>query len=198
MSYIRIEDVGGQSLDRINKLLAGIPGGAIKAAYSALKRAGDTAKTQAGRFAAAEYTINKGDFMRNTTIKTKTSATSAGVASMSISYAGNVLPLLTFNTSYSRDGAVRTQVKRNGSAQLLEHVFVAKISGHTGTYERVGSARFPLEQKFGPSTGRAHPDDCPYCAARGWKTFPGTSFEAECDKWAAEHPEEAAEAGKEK
>lgn len=153
MSYISIENVGGQSLDRLNKLLAGIPGGAIKAASSALKRAGDTAKTQAGRFAAAEYTINKSDFMRNTTIKTKTSATTAGVASMSISYAGNVLPLLTFNTSYARDGSVRTQVKRNGGSQLLEHVFVAKISGYTGTYERIGRARFPLEQRFGPSTG---------------------------------------------
>ena len=91
--------------------------------------------------------------MRNTTIKTKSSATTAGVASMSISYAGNVLPLLTFSTSYARDGSVRTQVKRNGGAQLLEHVFVAKISGHTGVYERLGRSRFPLEQKFGPSTG---------------------------------------------
>ena len=51
--------------------------------------------------------------------------------------------------------------------------------------------------EFGPGTGKTHPDDCPYCAACGWKTFPGTSFEAECDKWAAEHPEEAAEVEKE-
>lgn len=50
--------------------------------------------------------------------------------------------------------------------------------------------------EYGPGTGKVHPDDCPYCAARGWKTFPGTTFEAECDKWAAEHPEEAAEAEK--
>lgn len=45
--------------------------------------------------------------------------------------------------------------------------------------------------EYGPRTGKVHPDDCPYCAARGWKTFPGTTFEAECDKLAAEHPEEA-------
>lgn len=51
--------------------------------------------------------------------------------------------------------------------------------------------------EFGPGTGKTHPDDCPYCAARGWKTFPGTSFEAECDKWAAEHPGEVGEAEKE-
>ena len=44
--------------------------------------------------------------------------------------------------------------------------------------------------EFGPATGKSHPDDCPYCAARGWKTFPGTSFKEECDKWAAEHPDE--------
>ena len=44
--------------------------------------------------------------------------------------------------------------------------------------------------QFGPATGKTHPDDCPYCKRHGWNTFPGTTFEAECDKWAAEHPEE--------
>lgn len=48
--------------------------------------------------------------------------------------------------------------------------------------------------EFGPATGKAHPDDCTYCAAKGWKTFPGTNFDAECDKWAAEHPDEVAPA----
>lgn len=43
--------------------------------------------------------------------------------------------------------------------------------------------------KYGPGTGKSHPDDCPYCAARGWKTFPGTTFEEECDKYAEEHAE---------
>ncbi len=44
--------------------------------------------------------------------------------------------------------------------------------------------------QFGPGTGKSHPDDCEYCKKRGWKTFPGTSFAEECDKWAAEHPDE--------
>lgn len=43
--------------------------------------------------------------------------------------------------------------------------------------------------QYGPSTGVSHPDDCSYCAERGWKTFHETSFEAECDKWKEEHPE---------
>lgn len=72
---------------------------------------------------------------------------------MSISFSGTVLPLLTFNTTYSRDGTVQTQVKRNGGAATLQHAFVARIFGPTAVFERVGSPRFPVEQKFGPSTG---------------------------------------------
>ncbi len=43
--------------------------------------------------------------------------------------------------------------------------------------------------EYGPATGKSHPDDCPYCAARGWKTFPGASFEEECEKYAEENEE---------
>ena len=110
MSVIRIDEVGGKGLDRVNKLLAGVPGGVFKATSAALKRAGDTAKTKAGQFAAAEYTISKGDFMHNVNEKTRVSGDSGGVASMQISFAGSVLPLLTFNTKFSRDGHVQTQV----------------------------------------------------------------------------------------
>jgi len=152
MSIVRIDEVGGTSLDRLNKLLAGIPGGAQKAQYAALKRAGDTAKTKAGQFAAAEYTITKGTFMANVTNKVRTS--SGGVASMSISYAGHVLPLLTFNTKFSRDARVQTQVKRGGGASALDRAFVASIYGSTGVFERVAAPRFPVQQLYGPSTAQ--------------------------------------------
>lgn len=159
MSYIRIEDVGGKSLDRVNKLMAGISGGTLKVVSSALKRAGETAKTQAGRFAAAQYTIKKGDFMRNVDMKSHITSGGGSVASMSISFAGHVLPLLTFNTKFSRDGLVQTQVKRNGGAASLEHAFTAKIFGPIAVFERVGASRFPVEQKFGPSTGHMMQND---------------------------------------
>lgn len=159
MSFIRVDEVGDKTVDRVNKLLAGIPGGVFKATSSALKRAGDTAKTKAGQFAAAQYTINKGTFMRNTNMKSHISGGVGGVATMSISFAGNVLPLLTFNTKYSRDGRVQTQVKRNGGATSLEHAFVASIYGPAAVFERVGAPRFPVEQKFGPSTGHMMQND---------------------------------------
>lgn len=47
--------------------------------------------------------------------------------------------------------------------------------------------------QFGPATGKSHPDDCPYCAARGWKTWHGTNFDEACDQWAEEHPDEVAD-----
>lgn len=153
MSFVRVDEVGGNTLDRVNKILAGVPGGVWKATHSALKRAGDTAKTKAGQFAAAEYTINKGDFMRNTNMKTRITSEAGGVVSMTISYAGNVLPLLTFNTKFSRNGLLQTQVKRNGGAATLERAFAARVFGPVAVFERVGAPRFPVEQKFGPSTG---------------------------------------------
>lgn len=152
MSTIRVSEANGNTVERANKLLAGIPGGIWKASYAALRRAGDQAKTKAGQFAAAEYTINKGDFMRNVTSKTSISGDSGGVASLKIMYAGNVLPLLTFNTKYSRNGMVQTQVKRSGGAAVLEHAFAEKVFGPVAVFERVGKSRFPVQQKFGPST----------------------------------------------
>lgn len=43
--------------------------------------------------------------------------------------------------------------------------------------------------EYGPATGKSHPDDCPYCKARGWETFTGTTFEEECEKYAEENEE---------
>lgn len=149
---VRISEVGAESLSRINKILAGIPGGIWKVSYAALKRAGDTAKTRAGQFAAEAYTIKKGDFMKNVHQKSHIKSESGGIVSMSISYAGNVLPLLTFNTKYSRSGLLQTQVKRDGATAVLERAFAARVFGPIGVFERVGEKRFPVEQKFGPST----------------------------------------------
>ncbi|MCD8199810.1 MAG: phage tail protein [Coriobacteriaceae bacterium] len=152
MSIVKIESVGDRSLERVNKILSTVPNGVYKATYSALKRAGQTAKTQAGRFAAAEYTINKSTFMSNVNQKQHITGSSGGVTSMTITFAGSVLPLLTFNTKYSRSGLVQTQVKRSGGATTLQHAFVANI-GKFGVYERVGRERYPVEGKYGPSTG---------------------------------------------
>ena len=152
MSAVRIDLEGSESLNRVNKILTLFPGAAFKAAHAALKRAGETARSKAGQFAAEEYTINQGTFTRNVRVKARVSGSSGSVATMDVLFAGNVLPLLEFNTNYTKDGLVQTQVKRNGGAASLERAFVARISGRTAVLERVGAQRYPIEQKFGPST----------------------------------------------
>lgn len=148
---VRISEIGDASLERAIKLLAGVSGGIWRATYSALRRAGSSAKTKAGQYAAEEYTINKGDFMRN--VKEKSYIKNeAGTVSMNILYAGNVLPLMVFDTKFSRTGKLQTRVKRSGVATLLNRAFAAKPYGPVGVFERVGDERFPIEQKFGPST----------------------------------------------
>lgn len=153
---IKVEAVGNE-LDRINKILAHIPGGAIKASYAAMKRAGETGKTKAGTFAAAEYTISKGTFMANVNTKLNVQGGSGGVASMSLLFAGSVLPLKTFQVRASRTGGVTAKVKRSGGGRL-EHAFQVDAFGG-GIFERLGSSRFPIEQKYGPSTGHMMQDE---------------------------------------
>ncbi|MDF2984888.1 MAG: hypothetical protein K0R50_398 [Eubacterium sp.] len=159
MNYIRVNQVGANSLDRINKILAGVQGGIWKVTSAAMKRAGETAKTRAGEFAASQYAINKNDFMRKVKIKSHIASEDGGVVSMSISYSGNVIPLLTFNTKFSRGGEVQTQVKKGGAATVLKHAFAAKIFGPISIFERVGTSRFPVEQKFGPSAAHMMQND---------------------------------------
>ena len=149
---VHIGDIGSASLDRLNRLLAGVPGGVWMAAHGALKRAGDTAKTRAGQFAAGEYAISKGDFMKNVSIATDIRGLGGSAVSLNIRFAGSVLPLLAFNTKFSRGGLLTTQVMRNGGAATLQHAFAARVFGPVAVFERVGSPRFPVRQKFGPST----------------------------------------------
>lgn len=144
---VRVQEVG-LNLQRLTALLSSIPGAIPKASHAALKRAGETAKTQAGRLAAAEYHISQGGFSANSKQKTTTSE-----AGMTIRYAGRVLPLLTFNTRYTRGGGLMfAQVRRDSGGGTLRHVFTANIGGRLGAFERTTSNRFPVEGKYGPST----------------------------------------------
>ncbi len=152
MGIVSVEQLGGTSLDRVNKILAGIPNGVYRATYQALKRAGETGKTRAGQFVAAQYAINKGTFMANVRQKTMISG-GGGDVNMSLSFAGSVIPLIKFQTRASKGGLVTAKVTRNGGATSLQHAFVASIYGDRGIWERLGRPRFPVEQLYGPSAG---------------------------------------------
>jgi hypothetical protein len=170
---IEVKEVEGSSLDRANKILAGIADGARDAAYNAAKRAGQAAKTEAGRYAAKAYTISKSTFMKRVSVETKTHLDSYSapggyikkglgahtVASVSINFCGSVIPLLEFNTKFTGGGRLTTQVKRNGAGGTLQHAFAARVYEKKAVFERVGKARFPIEEKYGPSTAHMMRED---------------------------------------
>ena len=160
IGQIKIEEVGTNRLDRLNKILAGIGngGGAIKAAHAALKRSAETADTKAGRLVAERYTLTQGGFKSHVTHKVKVSGGSGGVSSVSISYAGAVIPLLDFKAGVSKSGGITVSVKKGGGG-TLSHAFAASIYGSTAIFERKGTSRFPVEQKFGPSAGSIMKND---------------------------------------
>ena len=72
-----------------------------------------------------------------------------GNVSVEITFAGNVIPLIEFSTKFTRDGGIHTTVKRGGGG-TLSHAFIPEKL-KLGVYERLSSARFPIEQKYGPS-----------------------------------------------
>lgn len=159
MPEVRIDEVGSFTIDRVNAILSGIGNGsgAFEAIGAAMKRAADSAKTQAGRYAAETYNISKGKFMANCRISTNMQGGSGGVTSIELIFAGRVLKLIDFGASGGKSGGVYAAPKRGGGN--IRSAFIAAIYGGTGVWERVGRSRFPVEQKYGPSTGHMMQDE---------------------------------------
>ena len=160
MPDVRIDEVGQWKLDRVNAILASIGNGsgAFKAIGAALKRAGDSAKTMAGRYAAETYNISKGAFMSHCSITSQMTGGGGGVAGVSLRFAGKVISLIEFGgTSGGPQGGVSASPKRSGGE--IRRAFINAIYGSQGVWERVGTARFPVEKKYGPSTGHMMQDD---------------------------------------
>ena len=148
-----VDDIGSESIDRVAKLLAGIPHGADKAIGSAIKRASKTGEAHAARVIQKEYVIRAGDFKSYTQSK-RHIITSGGSTTVDIEFKGHHIPLLKFDTSVGKNGRVTARVKRSSSRIALDHVFYKSVGshGHEGLFERKSDKRLPIEEKLGPST----------------------------------------------
>lgn len=147
-----VDDVGDGSIDRVAKLLAGIPHGADKAIGSAIKRAATSGEAYAARAIRQEYFIGASDFKRYTKSK-RNIVTEGGSTTVNIEFKGQHIPLLKFDTKVGGDGRVVTRVKRSSAKTVLDHVFSKTVGmhGHAGVFERVSGKRLPIEEKLGPS-----------------------------------------------
>lgn len=145
-------EVAEDSIDRVTALLAGISGGVYKAVGSALARAAAAGRTEAKRPVTQEYAISQSEFLARTRNINHIVQESNGSISVTFGFAGNVIPLMRFNTAIGNSGEVITQVKRSGAAATLDRAFSAQLGGHRGIYERVGTSRFPVRELYGPAT----------------------------------------------
>lgn len=148
------DDIGSSSgsLDRATKILAGFPHGAEKAIGSAIKRAATSGEAYAAQAVGKHYYIKAGDFKQYTKSKRRI-YNSGGETTVEIEFRGRHIPLLKFNTKIGGDGRVSAKVKRASSGEILSHVFEQRVGNqHYGLFERVGESRFPIEEKYGPST----------------------------------------------
>ncbi len=159
MASIQVADIGQAKLDRVNAILKGIRNGsgAFEAIGAAMKRAAKAGEHEAAKYAAETYNITQGMFRSRCNITFTMSGGSGGVSSISVLFAGAVIPLIEFQgTSGGPQGPVHVGPKRGGGT--LRSAFIQTIYSN-GVWERVGRKRFPVEQKYGPSTGHMMQDD---------------------------------------
>ena len=155
MSYAITIDEIDDSLDRVSKLLFGIPDGVYRAVGSALKRSAQHGLTVGMKIVSQEYAISQGELKSRTrNINTIVKDTS-GSYEITFGYRGNVIPLIKFDTKPGADGRIHTRVLRSSAQRVLENAFVAHVGGHTGVFEREGQERFPIRERFGPSAIQA-------------------------------------------
>jgi len=152
MAMIRIEDVGQYKLDRVNTILSSIPGGAQKALSAALKRAAESGKGAAAKYASSVYNISQGTFTGLCNI-----SMTGGSLTIMLSYAGSVIPLKTFNPTGHQQGDVKVAVLR-GPRKPVPHAWLGNGYGY-GVWERIGKPRFPIKEDYGPSTGHMVAND---------------------------------------
>ena len=159
MDVFLTEGIGRDSIDRVTKLMTGIPGGAKKAISSALKRAATSGEAHAAKVVASEYYISAGTFKAET-ISSKKVISDGDGTTIELRYFGRPIPLAKFKVSVGGDGRVRANVKRSGGGGDFDRIFQSSVGSHAGLFERVGESRLPIEEKFGPSTpGMMHANE---------------------------------------
>lgn len=141
--------ISAEQLDRISKLLRGVPGGAQKAVYGAINRGLTTIRAKSAAEISRVYRISSSAAKSsgNMRMNKATESTMSG----SITFAGHVIPLITFSVNYNRNGLVTTSVKRHGVNAALKHAYVTNLGHGLGVFERETPVRESSKQLFGPS-----------------------------------------------
>lgn len=163
-SIIRFEEVGGQSLDRAEKMLAGFPGGLDKAIKSAMSRSLSHLRTNSTKEIRKVYAISAAALRTEENIKTKYTYQPGQGISGYVLFSGHKIPLYRYDgtspvqptqdTSKTINALINGQWRKtypgvtaaghqkvSTSPTRFEDAFVARMkSGHVGIFERTGGA----------------------------------------------------------
>ncbi|MBR4575613.1 MAG: hypothetical protein IKO25_00280 [Clostridia bacterium] len=158
MPKVEVADISQEKLDRINAILKGIKNGsgAFHAIGAAMKRAAKAGEHEAAKYASETYNITQGTFRGQCRISFKMEGGHEGVAKIEVLFAGAVIPLIEFKGTAAGPHGVQVSPKMGGGN--LRSAFLAEIYSK-GIFERIGLKRFPVEQKYGPSTGHMMQDN---------------------------------------
>ncbi len=159
MSTIQVQVMDQGRLDKMQALLAGIPGGAERAAKSAMQRAVSHLRTNSAKAIQEKYDISAANIRANENVFIRYTYQD-GVQAF-VTFAGGKIPLFRYGgaspggPAYSDERATMMihgqwrmgrpglpahghQLKGTAPA-LFEHAFVARMaSGHTGIFARDG------------------------------------------------------------
>ncbi len=159
---MRISLDGGQTLERAEKLLAGIPGGAEKAVRNAMRRAVSSLRSKSSKAVQERYDISASNLRLNDNVKARYSYQNGIMAT--VVFAGRKIPLYRYGGAGPRgdlrDASRYVRAIINGQWRTVHpgvpargHIFKATSpytfrnafaagmkSGHLGIFERTGGA----------------------------------------------------------
>lgn len=156
MNTVYFDDIAEESLDRAEKLLAGIPGGVQRAVSDALSRAAQHGLTVGMRIASGEYAIGQNELKSRTKQINRVVRDDNGGCEIIFGYRGAVIPLIRFDTRIGSDGRIYARVLRSNARELIGNAFIARVGNqHTGVFVRKGAGSRPIRQLYGPSAAAA-------------------------------------------
>lgn len=144
-------EVTEQQIDRVNLILGGLKNAPNKAFASVINRALTTIRSQSGKEVRKTYKIKQRDITSNQRM-TVQRASGQNIEG-SISYAGNLIPLMKFsvNPPAPHKKMVSVSVLQSGGGKRLLHAYVANLGRGIGVFERETSKRESSAQLYGPS-----------------------------------------------
>ncbi len=154
MSFVNINDARMEGVERAERLLSGISGGADEAIKSAGQSVAAYMQSASVKAIQERYAIKAKNIRENELVRVRYSFWDG--LSITINFTGRKIPLYRFNgTSPKQPGRreiVKAHVLKSTSPQPFYKSFIAKMqSGHIGIFKRESETRFPIEEKMGLS-----------------------------------------------